>query len=456
MAHAPIIESAPHDTQAEKTVLGALLIDPDAIFKMTPSLRANDFNDPVYRDVYTAIAALSEEGSAIDFVTVNSRLQGNERVDQLGGIAFLAGIAEAVPTASHVSQYAAIVREKSLRRQLAEVGRQITDLADNDQQSASELTEQAEQAFLKLSQQSATAEPSQLGDLSSDRYDHYATLYESDDPTAHYGLRTGFAPLDEMLTGLGPQQLIVLAGRPGMGKTALALDMANHCAVKEQKSVLVLSLEMSKEECFDRLIAKELQLPVWQLTKGDLTEDQFAQMGPVMDRLREYPLFIDAPHPDLAHLRSIARRQQLQHGLDLLIVDYLQLINVTDKAARENQTQKITHISQSLKQLARELDCPVLALSQLSRAGELRGDKRPILSDLRDSGSIEQDGDRILMLYREGEYFDDCDDPNLTDLFIRKNRQGPTGSVELHFDRELMTFRELPRTRSLPATAVAA
>ena len=346
-----------------------------------------------------------------------------------------------VPTASHVNQYAAIVRDKSRRRQLAAVGRKIASISQDANQSADELTEQAEQEFLTLSRQASIREPSQLGSLGPDRYEHYAALYEADDPTAHYGIRTGFAALDQKLTGLAPGQLIVVAGRPGMGKTAFALDVARHVSFDQKKSVCLISLEMSTEEMFDRLLAKQLKLPTWRLGKGELTEEEFARMGPALDGLRELPLFIDDdPCSDLVHLRSKARRQQLQHGLDLLIVDYLQLIEVTDRAASENQTQRISHISKSLKRLARELYCPVMALSQLSRACELRTDKRPLLSDLRDSVSIEQDGDRILMLYREGEYFEDCENPDLTDLFIRKNRHGPTGSVELRFDRNTMTF----------------
>ena len=452
-----ITDTAPHDTQAEKTVLGALLLDPNAIYKMSPSLTPNDFYDPVLRDVFATIVAVSEEGSVVDFVTVGSRLLGNKRVDQLGGSAFLAALATDVPTSSHVSQYAAIVRDKSRRRQLARLGRTISDISQDDQRSADELTEQAEQEFLNLSRQDAVNEPSQLETLSSDRYDHYATLYEADDPTAYYGVRTGFASLDDKLTGLAPGQLIVLAGRPGMGKTAFALDIAWNVAVQQQKSVCLISLEMSKEEVFDRLLSKQLAIPSWRLARGDLTEEQFTQMGPTLDRFANHPLFIDDdPCSDLGHLRSKARRQQLQHGLDLLIVDYLQLIEVTDKTVGENQTQRITHISKSLKRLARELDCPVLALSQLSRECERRTDKRPLLSDLRDSGSIEQDGDRILMLYREGEYIEDCDDPDLTDIFLRKNRHGPTGSIELRFDRETMTFQEQSRVvRPITPSAVA-
>ena len=438
-----LTEVVPHDTQAEKTVIGAFLLNSDAFFTVTPQLRPQDFCDPVYRDVFSAMQDLTAEGLAIDPVTVASRLQGHGQFEQLGGAAFLAELLSDVPTSSHASHYAALVLEKSRRRQLGQLGRSIAGLAHEDHKSADELTEMAEQEFLKLSHHASSREAARLGALGPDRYDHYAALYEADDPVAHYGLRTGFPHLDDMMTGLAPGQLMILAGRPGMGKTALALDIARNVAFVQQKQVYLVSLEMSKEEVFDRLLSKQMRIPAWRLTKGQVTEEEFAAMGPVLDEIRDVPLFIDDdPCSDLTNLRSKARRQQLQSGLDLLIVDYLQLIEVTDKAASENQTQRISYISRSLKQLARELQCPVLALSQLSRACELRTDKRPLLSDLRDSGSIEQDGDRILMLYREGEYFEDCDDPDVTDLFIRKNRHGPTGAVELKFDRERMVFQE--------------
>ena len=443
MTNGLLSDTEPHDTQAEKTVLGALLLDSEAIYRMQPTLHPTDFYDPAYRDIFTAIAALAEEGSAIDPVTVGSRLRGNRRINELGGTAFLAGIAADVPTASHVSHYAAIVLEKSLRRQLISVGRTITGISYEEKQTADQLIERAEQEFLTLTRQSVTEEPIRLDALGPERYDHYVSLYEAEDAAQQCGIRTGFAGLDEKLVGLAPGQLIVLAGRPGMGKTALALDIARHTTFEQEKSVCLISLEMSQEEVFDRLLSKQLSLPSWRLAQGRLTEEEFAGMGPALDQFQGVPLYIDDDHnSDLSHLRSKARRQKLATGLDLLIVDYLQLIEVTDRAANENQTQRITYISKSLKRLARELECPVLALSQLSRECERRPDKRPQLSDLRDSGSIEQDGDRILMLYREGEYVEDCSDPDLTDLFIRKNRHGPTGSVELRFERETMTFRE--------------
>lgn len=433
--------SAPHSTEAERTVIGALLLDPEAIFTVAAELIPDDFYDPVHRDVYAAIRQLSEKGMPVDFVTVADRLRENPAIQNAGGSAFLAELAAAVPTASHIVQYAHIVLEKSRRRRLADIGSKIAKLAHEEAKSADELTEMAEREFLGLCSRATDDDPSRLAELRSERYDHYVTLYEAEDPASHYGIRTGFPPLDDLLTGLAPGQLIVLAGRPGMGKTALALDIARNVAVAQEKVVSIVSLEMSKEEVFDRLFAKTLGIECWKLHKGILSEEQFARMGPLMDQIDTYQIYVDDdPNAALINIRSKARRHQMRYGLDLLIVDYLQLIEVTDRLAGENQTQRITYISKSLKALARELGCPLLALSQLSRECDRRPDKRPVLSDLRDSGSIEQDGDRILMLYRESEYDDECDDPDRTDVYIRKNRHGPTGHVALRFDRKTMSF----------------
>jgi len=444
MSRPTLIEMAPHSTEAERTVIGALLLDPEGIFRVDNQLRPDDFFDPVYRDIYGAIQQLSEKGTPVDFVTVTDKLQDNKRLQQIGGSAFLAQLSSDVPTSSHIALYADIILEKSRRRQLGRIGNTIADLARQDKKSADELTEMAEQEFLKLSRQGTRNDPVLLADMRLERYEHYVTLYEADHPIEHCGIRTGFQEIDHLLTAIAPGQLVILAGRPGMGKTALALDIAASVAFDQNKVVAVFSLEMSKEEVFGRLFGKRLDVESWKLEKGRIEEQHFDQMGAVLDQFAEYPLYIDDDaNTTLVNIRSKARRHQMQHGLDLLIVDYLQLIEVTDRLAGDNQTQRITYISKSLKRLARELRCPVLALSQLSRACDNRPDKRPQLSDLRDSGSIEQDGDRILMLYRESEYHEDCDDPDCTDVYIRKNRHGPKGRVELRFDKEKMSFTSM-------------
>ncbi len=434
----------PHSTEAEQSVLGALLTDADSLFAITPPLTPDDFFEPVHRDIYRAVLQLSKAGTAIDLLTVDNQLKHNERLQIIGGSAFLAELTTVVGTTAMVADHANIVREKSRRRQLAALGHKLTALAGEDKKSADELSEMAEQEFLALSYQAA-AHASRLGDMRSARFDRYVELYEADDPVSQYAVRTGFADLDEKLCGLSPGELVILAGRPGMGKTALALDIAHHVAFEQKKIAYFVSLEMSQDELFDRVFSKKVNVPAWKLRAGRLTEDEFQRIGPAMDTIQDQPLFIDEdPNSDLINIRSKARHHQMQHGLDLLIIDYLQLIEVTDRSAAENQTQRITHISKSLKRLARELRCPVLALSQLSRECERRpdGQKQPQLSDLRDSGSLEQDADRVLMLYREGVYVPDCDDPNLTDVFIRKNRNGPQGNTQLHFHADTMSFRD--------------
>lgn len=440
MPTAATLKLQPHSIEAEQTVIGALLLDPEAIFKIDAKLAASDFYDPVYQDIYAVIKELSEKGTAVDFVTVADRLQDNERVQQLGGSVFLSKLATDVPTSSHVAQYAELVRDRSRRRQLIAVGHKIATLGSADQ-SADELTELAEQELLKVARRTTSGEPVLLGDLRSERYDHYVAVAESDDPTPFCGIPTGFADIDKKLTGLAAGQLIVLAGRPGMGKTALALDIANNVAFEQGKNVLIVSLEMAKEELFGRLLAKRLSVESWKLERGSISDEELSKMGAVMDDFEKPPLYIDDdPDATLSNIRSKARCHQMRHGLDLLVIDYLQLVEVTDKIAGENQTQRVTYISRQLKQLARELRCPVLVLSQLSRTCEQRNDKRPIASDLRDSGAIEQDADKLLMLYRESEYYSDCENPDLTEVLIRKNRHGPTGCVELMFAREQMSF----------------
>ncbi len=436
------IQTQPHSVEAERTTIGALLLDSQRIIDVAPILTPNDFYDPIYASIYEAIERLYDEQSPIDFVTVSDALKSNQKLQQIGGSAFLAELTAEVPTSSHAERYAEIIREKSLRRQLHKAATKIADFAKTDESTSPELLEFAEQQILGLSRQTSQTKPRSLSGLAPERYDHYTTLHDADDPTAHYGITTGFAGLDNLLTGLQPGHFMILAARPSMGKTALALNIARNVAADETKSVTIFSLEMTKAELADRLFANMLGVDPWRLRRGDLTDQQFKEMGTKFDQLKDHQVFIDDDSDTtLTNLRSKARRQQIEQGIDLLIIDYLQLIQVTDRNSSENQTTRITHISNSLKQLARELDCPIIVLSQLSRACEQRTDKRPILSDLRDSGSIEQDADSVLMMYRESYYFEDCNNPETTDIYLRKNRHGPTGHVELQFNQERLQFQ---------------
>jgi len=434
--------SPPHSAEAERSTLGALLLDPEKLVDVASELKPADFHDPVYRAIYTAMLTLKERHTPVDFVTLHDELKDHEQVRATGGATFLAQLASHVPTASNAAAYAKIIREKSLYRRLIEVGQTMTTLASTEEIPATEAIERAEQELLALSRHSSTDKPQHIADIGAESYERYAQLHEAEDKTALFGLRTGFPALDLLLTGLTPGHLMIVAARPSMGKTSLALDIARHAAGEQGKQVAVFSLEMAKQELMDRIIAGMLGIETWRLKKGDLTQEDFERMGTIFDGLKKHPIYIDDdPDTTIANLRSKARRQQMEFGLDLLVIDYLQLIEVTDRASGENRTQQVSHISRSLKNLARELGCPIIALSQLSRSVEQRSPPIPILADLRDSGSIEQDADSVVMLYRESAYNEDAADQGLTDLYVRKNRSGPTGRVELQFNHARMSFQ---------------
>jgi replicative DNA helicase len=375
---------------------------------------------------------------------------------------------------SHATRYAELIRDAALKRRLVETGRSISTLADDPTTEAHEALERAEQQVLALSRHSPLSEPHHIAEIGSEAFDRYAALHNATDKESLYGIRTGFSDLDHLLTGLQAGHLVIVAARPSMGKTSLAVDIARHVAASQRKNVAIFSLEMTRQELMDRIVAGYLGIDAWMLKKGQLSDSDFARLGVLMDGLREHPLYIDDDSDTtlvniriayrtsgncgvtdddsdttLVNIRSKARRQQMQYGLDLLVIDYLQLIEVTDRASGENRTQQVSHISRSLKNLARELDCPIIALSQLSRSVEQRNPPIPILSDLRESGSIEQDADSVLMLYRQGAYNEDCDEPNVTDLYVRKNRHGPTGRVGLNFEPARMSFTGIDR-RSPP------
>lgn len=434
----------PHSPEAERVTLAALLIDPDRIIDIAPVLRAEDFHDPTYRTVYLAILRLYEARKPIDFVTVADELAPNPHFQAIGGSVFLMDLCSGTATASHAAHYAAIVRDKALHRLLQDAAFRIQALGSDEKLPALEALERSEQELLAITRHVADARPKHIADVAAESYERYTQLQQAEDKHALFGLTTGFGGLDRMLTGLPAGSLTIIAARPSAGKSSFALDIARHVAAHLGKNVAVFSLEMTKQEIMDRVIAGFLGVEAWQLKKGQLTEADFTRMGTLFDQLKQHPIYLDDdPDTTIGNLRSKARRQQMEHGLDLLIIDYLQLIEVTDQAAGENRTQQVSYISRSLKNLARELGCPVIALSQLSRSTEQRNPPVPILSDLRESGGIEQDSDIVLMLYREDMYNEDCDHPGMTDVYVRKNRNGPTGRVELFFDKAKMRFRDM-------------
>jgi len=443
------IETQPHSVEAERTVLGALLVDPEAIIKVSDFLIPTDFYDPTLKEIYQAIHDLYMGHEPIDFVTVSTKLAGNQKVQSAGGSAFLAALASEVPTSSHAYQYGQIVKTKAVHRRIIKAGQSITGLGFEEGKPIAELLDQAEKTVFEITNIYLKDKFIHIRDVLETRYERFAEMHEAKDEEAVKGVPTGFKSVDMKLSGLQPSDLIVIAARPSMGKTSLALNIAQNAAIRSGKNVGIFSLEMSKEQLVDRLFASMLGVDSWKLQRGKLDDTDFQNMGPIMDELNKANIFIDdSVASTIPELRAKARRLQMEHGLDLLIIDYLQLMSTGNASYAGNRVQEISEISRSLKQLGRELHVPILALSQLSRAVETRPGNIPQLSDLRDSGSIEQDADVVLMMYREDYYEEDSDRPGITDIYIRKHRNGPIGRIELLFKKEQMRFYDIDKVHS--------
>lgn len=447
-ALATTFDAPPHSLEAERTVLGALLLDPDAILKVSDFLTAADFYDPTHRKVFEAMAHLYSQHVPIDFVTVSTKLADDKIVQDAGGSAFLADLASSVPTSSHIYQYGQIVKSKAVHRNIIQAGQHISGLGYETDRAIPELLDEVEKTVFQITNTFLKEKFIHLRDILDARYEKFAELHAAGEDSTK-GVPTGFAAIDYKLSGLQPSDLIILAARPSMGKTSLAMNIAVNAAVKGKKTVGIFSLEMSKEQLVDRLFASMLGVDSWKLQRGKLDDSDFQNMGPVMDELSKANIFIDdSSASSMPEFRTKARRLQMEHGLDLLVIDYLQLMSTGNSSYAGNRVQEISEISRTVKQVARELRVPIIALSQLSRAVESRPDKQPQLSDLRESGSIEQDADVVLMMYRDDYYNEDTDRQGITDIFIRKHRNGPTGRVELLFKKEQMRFYDIDRAHN--------
>jgi len=433
----------PQNAEAEASLLGALLIDSDAIVKIADTIQATDFFDKRHQYIYEAMAYLYEQHKAIDILTLANRLKDNGHLDSVGGPSYLTELTNFVPTASHVEQYADIVAQKALRRRLIAASREITDLGYDESKQLRELIESAETRLFEVSQQHIRQDVISLEAILAESFDRLDDLHK--DKQKIRGTATGFKDLDNILAGFQRSDLVILAARPSMGKTALALNFAHNVAVQTNQPVLVFSLEMSKEQLVDRLLSIESGVDAWALRTGNLTDADFEKIGQAMGTLSEAQIFIDdSPGITISDLRTKARREAHRRPLGLIIVDYLQLMSGASRYGNEgNRVQEISEISRGLKGIARELNVPVLALSQLSRSVESRSPQIPQLADLRESGSIEQDADVVAFIYREEYYNPDTDRKKLADIFIKKHRNGPTGGVELYFDTERQRFRSV-------------
>ena len=443
------VQTPPHSTEVEQSVLGALLIDGESIIKVADFLEESDFYDPAHREIYKAMLNIYNKHQPIDLLTVTTGLSDSERINSAGGGAYLAELTTNVPTSANVLQYAKIVKKKSTLRKMIKAGQSVAALGYEEDTAIDELLEKAEKEIFHITQTFLKDAFVHIKDVLSTRYERFAEMHEAGDEEQFKGVPTGLHTLDSRLSGLQPSDLVIIAARPGMGKTSLMLNIAQNASIRFGKTVGIFSLEMSREQLVDRLFASMLGVDSWKLQRGKMDDADFQRMGPIMDELNKANIFIDDTVTSSIHeLRAKARRLQMEHGLDLIIVDYLQLMSTGNVKYAANRVQEISEISRSLKALGRELHVPILAASQLSRAVESRPGNIPQLSDLRESGSIEQDADVVLMMYREDMYEEDSDRPGMTDIYIRKFRNGPTGRIELMYKREQMRFYDVDKVHA--------
>jgi len=440
----------PHSVEAEQSVLGGVLLDPAAWDKIVGLIGEQDFYRIEHRLIFRHIERLSDQAKPVDVITVAESLESHAELEKAGGLSYVGSLAHNVPSAANIRRYAEIVRERSIMRKLAEVGSDIATSAYNPGgREASQLLDEAESKVLAIAEagerggQGFVAMPPLLTQV----VERIETLYARDNPSDVTGIATGFADLDSKTSGLQPGDLIIVAGRPSMGKTAFSLNIAENVALDENRPVAVFSMEMGGAQLVMRMIGSVGKLNQHTLRTGQLEDDDWSRMTHALGRLNDAQIFIDeTPGLNALELRSRARRLHRQNGgLGLIVVDYLQLMSAVSGKASENRATEISEISRSLKGLAKELHVPVIALSQLNRSLEQRPNKRPVMSDLRESGAIEQDADLILFIYRDEVYNADTNDKGKAEIIIGKQRNGPIGTVELMFRGEYTRFENLAR-----------
>ena len=449
----PVFEKLPpQNIEAEEALLGSLLIDKEAIIKIVDTIKPQDFYKDVHQMIYQAMLEVWEEHEPIDILSVSNRLEEKNQLDTVGGRSHLASLANSVPTSSNASSYAQIVQKKSTLRRLIKSSTETIQMAYQEDEDTIKVLDKAEQKLFSISQKYLKQKFVPLKDTLSQSFERIDELHRGDKKMR--GVPTGFTDLDNVLAGLQPSELIILAARPSIGKSALALDIARQAAVYHKIPVGIFSLEMSKEHVSDRMVCAQANVNLWRLRTGRLSrkddDGDFEKLGQSFGVLAEAPIFIDdSPLATPVEIRAKARRLQAEYGLGLLILDYLQLMDAS-KRTREGRVQEVSEISRSLKAVARELNIPVLAISQLSRAPEARTPAIPKLSDLRESGSLEQDSDVVMFIYRKSmdRGIKSCPEHerNIAEIYIGKHRHGPAGvMVPLYFDPETASFHNLER-----------
>ncbi|HHY78368.1 MAG TPA: replicative DNA helicase [Clostridiales bacterium] len=418
----------PHSIEAEQSVLGAMLLDKEAISTASEVLKGDDFYREVHKEIFEAIIDIYNENKPVDLITLTEKLKGRNTLEAVGGITYLTQLMNIVPTTHNIEYYVKIVEEKSLLRKLIKSSSDIMSKCYENPEDSGEIIDQAEKSIFDISLSRSTRGFVPIKQILTSNFDKIEELYLKKGKIT--GIPTGFVDLDNKLSGLQKSDFILIAGRPSMGKSALMMNIVHHVAVRERIPVAVFSLEMSKEQLSQRLLCAEALIDAHRLRTGDITEDEWIKLARAMGVLADKPIFIDdTPAITITEMRAKCRRLKIEHGLGLVAIDYLQLMSGGSKY--DSRQQEVSDISRSLKALARELDVPVIALSQLSRAPEMRSDHRPVLSDLRESGAIEQDADVVMLLYRDEYYNPDTDKKNIGEVIIAKQRNGPTGVVEL-------------------------
>jgi replicative DNA helicase len=435
----------PHNLEAEQAVLGAMILDKDAVIDVVDIVNKDDFYRDTHQYIFMSIIELFNRNVSIDMVTLSDELNRIGKLDSVGGLDYLTELTSAGLITSHARSYAKIIEEKSMIRKLIVASADIVDKGYGKEDS-SELLEFAEQSIFDISQKKNKDGLVEIKDILPQALEEIEMI--SKNPDALTGISTGFYDVDDITNGMHKSDLILVAARPSMGKTAFAVNICQHAAVMEKKSVAIFSLEMAKEQLVQRMLSSQALIPIQNIRTGKLRETDWPVLAKAMGVLSNAKIFIDdTPGITVMEMRAKSRRLKIEHGLDMIMVDYMQLMN--SNSGRENRQQEISAISRGLKGLAREMGCPVLALSQLSRAPEMRNNKRPILSDLRESGAIEQDADIVMFLYRDEYYDKETEKKNIGEVIVSKQRNGRTGSVELTWLGEYTRFASLEKSRDM-------
>lgn len=445
---ADVTKIPPQSIEAEQSVLGALLMDRDAILKVGDFLKADDFYRADHGLIYSAIVKLYEKRKPVDVITLTDELEKAKKLKDVGGATYLSTLVNAVPTSANVLTYAQIIQQKATLRRLVSAAAQIAELGFDENSELETILDKAESSLFSVSQKYVKQYFTPIKDVLSESFDRIDRLHK--DKGTLRGVPSGFKDMDSLLAGFQNSDLIILAARPSIGKSSLALNFVDHAACEQKIPCAIFSLEMSKEQVIDRLLCLRGSVDSWKLRTGNLEDEDFGKLNYAMGALSEAPIFVDdTPIINVMEIRTKARRLQSEQGLGLIIIDYMQLIAGSNRNS-DSRVQEVSEISRGLKGLARELNIPVIALSQLSRGVEHRPDKRPMLSDLRESGSIEQDADVVMFIYRDDYYDQDTELKNVAEVLVRKHRNGPTGDVQLFWKPEYMRFGTLEKKREIP------